>query len=71
MTDMLWLFCSSAAQYDLGAVCQNMWDKAGNNLKVPLELKVDTAGKNPLFKLETAGQNKIDLSDVFKKFEGR
>ncbi|KAJ7384385.1 Fibroblast growth factor receptor 1 [Desmophyllum pertusum] len=64
---------SSTAQppFDLGDVCQDMWDIAPlrNNLRVPFDLKVDTVGKNPLFKLEPSGKTKVE-TDVFQKFQG-
>ena len=48
-----------------------MWNIAvlGNNLKVDLDVKVDTVGKNPLFKLEPSGKTKV-ASAVFQKFQG-
>lgn len=64
------LYSSSSVAKDLGNACQNIWNAAGNNLKVPLELKVDTVGKNPLFKLEPAGQTKVD-SEVFTTFASK
>lgn len=50
-------------------VCQDIWTAAGNNLKVPLELKVDlTDGTSQVFTLEPAGAEKIDSSPVFQSF---
>ena len=52
-------------------VCQTIWNAAGSNLKVPLELKVDlTGGTNQVFTPEPAGTTKIDSSPVFQKFKG-
>lgn len=67
------LYCiSSAAQPDLGSVCQDMWDKAASNLKVPLELEVNVnpTVQNPLLKLTQTGQAKIASSIVFRTFAG-
>ena len=57
--------------FDLGDVCQNMWDIAvlGNNLNVELNVNVDTVGANPLFTLKPGGQTKV-ASKVFKTFQG-
>ena len=62
---------STVLPFDLGGVCQDMWDIAalGNNLRVPFDVKVDTVGKNPLFKLEPTGKTKV-ASNVFQKFQG-
>lgn len=56
---------------DLGIVCENMWKAAGNNLKIPTELKInlDKLDSEPLFKVEPAGQTKIG-SEVFTTFAG-
>lgn len=46
-------------------ICQGIWTAAGNNLKVPLELRVDlTGGTNQVFTPEPAGNTKI-ASEVF------
>lgn len=57
---------------DLGKdVCQGIWNAAGSNLKVPLELKVDLSGGTiPVFTPEPAGRTKIDSSQVFTTFKG-
>lgn len=70
---LIWIdLFHSSLQKDLGPdVCQAIWNAAGSNLKVPLELKVDiTSGTNKVFTPEPAGQTKIDSSPVFTKFEG-
>lgn len=66
---LLYSCITSAAPLNLGPVCQNMWNMAGNNLQVPAELKV-VVGNNPLFKLELTGEAKINASIPFKTFEG-
>jgi len=48
---------SSQIPKDLGDACQNIWNTAGNNLRVPSELTVDLDGKNPLFTVIGTGQN--------------
>lgn len=65
------LFRESITDKDLGPnVCQAIWNAAGSNLKVPLELKVDlTGGATPVFTPEAAGKKKIDSSTVFKSFK--
>lgn len=57
---------------DLGpTVCQEIWIAAGNNLKVPLELKVDlTNGTSQVFTPEPAGTTKLNSSPVFQRFKG-
>lgn len=51
-------------------ICQGIWTAAGNNLKVPLELRVDlTGGTNQVFTPEPAGNTKI-ASEVFSTFKG-
>ena len=47
-----------------------MWNKAGNNLVVPHELKVDAVNNaNPLFKVLSAGTGKV-MSPEFQRFKG-
>jgi len=58
---------SSQLPKDLGDACQNIWNAAGNNLRVPSELTVDMVGKNPLFTVIGTGQGKLN-SDVFRLF---
>nr|XP_058973367.1 endoribonuclease endu-1-like [Pocillopora verrucosa] len=54
---------------DIHPACQNMWDKAGNNLVVPHELKVDAVNNaNPLFKVLSAGTGKV-MSPEFQRFK--
>lgn len=60
---------SSKLPKDLGDACQNIWNAAGNNLRVPSELTVDMRGKNPLFTVRGTGHRKID-SQVFRLFGG-
>ena len=62
----------SSLQKDLGPdVCQAIWNAAGSNLKVPLELKVDlTIGTKNVFTPEPAGKIKIASSQVFTTFKG-
>jgi len=51
-------------------ICQDIWTAAGNNLEVPLELRVDlTGGTNQVFTPEPAGNIKL-ASAVFSTFEG-
>lgn len=59
------------AKKDLENVCQEIWNAAGNNLNIPTELKVnlDETNTQPLFKVELAGQAKLD-SEVFTTFAG-
>ena len=57
---------------DLGkSVCQDMWNRAGNNLKIPLELGVASTGTSvPLFQVKKPeGTTKIG-QPVFVKFDG-
>lgn len=56
---------------DLGTVCEKMWKAAGDNLKIPTELKVnlDKLDSEPLFKVEPTAKNKIG-SKVFTTFAG-
>lgn len=58
------------SQKDLGPkVCQEIWTAAGDNLKVALELKVDsTNGTSQVFTLEPAGAKKVNSSPVFRSF---
>lgn len=70
------LFCSlssassSVSPKDLGDACQNIWNAAaGSNLRVPSELTVDLAGKNPLFTVEGNGVPKINSLE-FIRFRG-
>lgn len=61
---------SSVAPKDLGDACQNIWNAAaGSNLRVPSELTVDLAGKNPLFTVEGNGVPKINSLE-FIRFRG-
>jgi len=60
---------SSQIPKDLGDACQNIWNAAGNNLRVPSELTVDLDRKNPLFTVIGTGQDKIN-SEVFTRFGG-
>jgi len=57
------------AKKDLENVCQEIWNAAGNNLNIPTELKVnlDETYTQPLFKVELAGQAKLE-SKVFTTF---
>jgi len=59
---------SSQVPKDLGDACQNIWNAAGNNLRVPSELTIDMVGKNPLFTVRGTGLGKIS-SQVFTLFE--
>lgn len=56
---------------DLGAVCQNMWAAAGNNMVVGTDLAVDTSNTaTQLFTLTATGQAKLN-SPVYIKFKGK
>ncbi|XP_020611257.1 uncharacterized protein LOC110049773 [Orbicella faveolata] len=58
---------SSVAPKDLGDACQNIWNAAaGSNLRVPSELTVDLAGKNPLFTVEGNGVPKINSLEFIR-----
>lgn len=60
---------STQVPKDLGDACQNIWNAAGNNLRVPSEITIDMVGKNPLFTVLGTGLGKIS-SQVFTLFEG-
>jgi len=60
----------SAVPKDLGNACQNIWNAAaGDNLRVPSELTVDLAAKNPLFTVQGAGVHKVNSLE-FIRFKG-
>ena len=62
---------SSTVPKNLGTACQNIWNAAaGNNLRVPSELFVDLAGRNPLFTVNGAGVDKINTLE-FITFKGK
>lgn len=60
-----------SSKVDLGSLCKQMWDKTGENLKVPFDLKFNgqEPKEGPLFELTQTGINKIESSMVFKTFE--
>ena len=54
----------------LGNVCQDMWNSAGNNLKIGKEIIINTAKRSkPLITLTQRGKAKV-RRDVFVKFKG-
>ena len=54
----------------LGNVCQDMWNSAGNNLKIGKEIIINTARRSkPLITLTQRGKAKV-RRDVFVKFKG-
>ena len=59
---------------DLGGVCQDMWNAAGNNMIVGTDLNVDTSPNPPpghqLFTLTASGQTKLS-SQVYVQFKGK
>ena len=57
---------------DLGkSVCQDMWNRAGNNLKIPSELGVaSTGGVVPLFQVKPPGGTAKIGRPVFVKIKG-
>ena len=57
---------------DLGkSVCQDMWNRAGNNLKIPSELGVaSTAPLVPLFQVKPPGGTAKIGRPIFVKFDG-
>lgn len=59
-----------SSEVPLGSLCQQMWDKTEENLKVPLDLEFNRQDpeKGPLFALTKTGEAKID-SIVFKTFK--
>jgi len=61
---------SSTVPKDLGDACQNIWNAAaGDILRVPSELIVNLAAKNPLFIVREAGLAKINSLE-FITFKG-
>ena len=56
---------------DLGkSVCQDMWNRAGNNLKIPSELGVaSTAPLVPLFQVKPPGGTAKIGRPIFVKFD--
>lgn len=60
---------STRATVDLGNVCQDMWDAAGDNLKIGQEIVIYTGPKqHPLITVTKLGKKKLQR-DVFVKFK--
>ena len=57
---------------DLGkSVCQDMWNRAGNNLKIQSELVVQSIGSVvPLFQVQSQGGADKIKRPVFVKIDG-
>ena len=62
-------FESFSQKYLLNDICNKMWNKATNNLKIPSELTVQPASPTPLFKVTPAGTIKT-ASREFVVFQG-
>lgn len=55
---------------DLGSLCQDMWNSAGNNLKIGKEIIIYSGTKSkPLITLTEQGKAKV-RRDIFVKFKG-
>lgn len=60
----------SSSKKDLGNVCQDMWNSAGNNLKIGKEIIINSGTRSkPLITLTQQGKAKV-RRDVFVKFKG-
>lgn len=60
----------SFSKSDLGNLCQDMWNSAGNNLKIGKEIIIYSGTKSkPLITLTNQGKAKL-RRDVFVKFKG-
>lgn len=65
---LLFTLCSNES--DLGNVCQDMWDAAGDNLQIGQEIVIYTGPKqHPLITVTKLGKKKLQR-DVFVKFKG-
>ena len=55
---------------DLGNVCQDMWNSAGDNLKIGQEIVIYTGSKpHPLITLTKLGKKKLQRN-IFTRFKG-
>lgn len=66
------LFYLSSAECLGKSVCQDMWNKAANNLRIGTELKVEAT--NPLFQLDYTSpgtDQKLNQREEFKSFRGK
>ena len=60
----------SFSKKGLGNVCQDMWNSAGNNLKIGKEIIINSGTRSkPLITLTQQGKRKV-RRDVFVKFKG-